>query len=66
MHHHSERRHPAPLGIERANAFFKTHFVVAGEDAGSKREMARQLGVRSIDVGELRSMLAQAGEPGEP
>ena len=35
----------------------KTHFVVAGEEAGSKLDKARELGVPVIDEARLRSML---------
>jgi DNA ligase (NAD+) len=36
----------------------KTHFVLAGDEAGSKLSKARELGVRVIDEKEFRSMLA--------
>jgi DNA ligase (NAD+) len=35
----------------------KTNFVLAGEDAGSKREKARKLGVRVLGEAEFRRML---------
>jgi DNA ligase (NAD+) len=37
----------------------KTHYVVAGEDAGSKLERAQELGVPVLDEAGLRTMLAQ-------
>ncbi len=35
----------------------KTHFVIAGEDAGSKLEKARTLGIPILDEGQLRQLL---------
>ena len=40
-----------------------TDFVVVGEDAGSKLDKARTLGVQTLDEGALRELLA-AGETG--
>jgi DNA ligase (NAD+) len=37
----------------------KTSFVVAGRDAGSKLDKARALGVRTIDEGAFRALLAE-------
>ncbi len=38
----------------------KTHYVVAGEDAGSKLDKARELGVPVIDEAQLRNILGAA------
>lgn len=38
----------------------KTHYVVAGEDAGSKLEKAKSLGVTVLDESALRTMLGLA------
>jgi DNA ligase (NAD+) len=35
----------------------KTSFVLAGEEAGSKLEKAKKLGVRVLDEAEFRTML---------
>jgi DNA ligase (NAD+) len=39
----------------------KTHFVVAGAEAGSKLRKAQQLGVPVIDEKAFRRMLDEAG-----
>ncbi|MFL6584824.1 MAG: NAD-dependent DNA ligase LigA [Chthoniobacterales bacterium] len=44
-------------GKVSASVSKKTNFVLAGDDAGSKLEKARQLGVRVIDEGEFRELL---------
>jgi DNA ligase (NAD+) len=40
----------------------KTHYVLAGEDAGSKLEKAKSLGVPVIDENQLRELLARGLE----
>jgi DNA ligase (NAD+) len=40
----------------------KTHYVLAGEDAGSKLEKAKSLGVPVIDENQLRELLAKGAE----
>ena len=43
----------------------KTDFLLAGEDAGSKLERARSLGVRVVTWGEMEEILAGRGSGGE-
>ena len=45
-------------GKVSASVSKKTNFVLAGEEAGSKLEKARKLGVAIVDEAEFRKMLS--------
>jgi DNA ligase (NAD+) len=51
-------------GHVTASVSKKTDFVVAGQEAGSKLDRARELGVPIIDEARLRQLLSEATRPG--
>lgn len=65
-------RDQARLSLESAGAKVagsvskKTDFVVAGQEAGSKLDKARELGVAVLDEAGLLELLSQATDPGQP
>jgi DNA ligase (NAD+) len=41
----------------------KTHYLIAGRDAGSKLKKAEELGVRILDEADLKAIIASQQPP---
>jgi len=60
-------REEAAAALERLGARVagsvskKTHYLVAGSDAGTKLDKARQLGVEVLDEDAFRNLIMNAG-----
>ncbi len=63
---HTMSREEATAALERLGARVsgsvskKTSFVVVGEEAGSKLEKARKLGIETLDEDALRALIMDA------